>query len=260
VSADGYTDIGQLAWRILGTAGATGSVLRGIGYDLPTGRVVNLGASTPSTFPSANVQNDNYTYANTGDVTAVQDVVANQRQCFTYDGLDRLTLAGTTPSTATGCTPDMTTAPQPYKEAYTYDDDGNLTALTRNTSPTTITTTKWAYGNATLGATALKGGPHAPTLVTTGTGTTAVPPTTFTPVNGYTYDTAGRLTTKTTSTGATTSTNTWNALGQLAAVAGAANGDTYGPDATRWVRVHHGDHEGPLPSCAGCCPMPRRDR
>lgn len=223
----GYTNIGQVSGRRYGTDGVTGSVARSFGYDTATRRLTNLTARTPSTAASDNTQNTTIGYANTGEVTQIADVVDNQRECFTYDGLSRLTLAGTTPFAATGCSPDMVTGPSPHKEAYSYDDDGNLTQLVRSSTPSAATTWNYSYGATTLGSTALTGGPHALTVVRNGT----------TATTGYAYDGAGRQVTKTNGSGTSPVASTWNGLGQLAAVNGTATTATYGPDGSRWVRT-----------------------
>jgi YD repeat-containing protein len=231
VSSTTYTGRGEVAARILGTAGATGSLQRTNTFDAPTGRLTTQGAVSPSSGSTANVQNDSYSYTPSGQVTKTTDTIAAQQQCYTYDTRNRLTAAFTststgTPGTKTGnaCTAD-TTGPSPYNEAYVYDDDGNLTSLTHNGTAST-----YGYGNNT--AQSLTGGPHAPTTVTAGSN-----------VATYSYDADGQLTKKV--IGTTTSTFAWDAQQTLASETDVTTGTgagtktstfTTGPDGSRWVR------------------------
>jgi RHS repeat-associated protein len=231
VSSTTYTGRGEVAARILGTAGATGSVQRTNTFDAPTGRLTTQGAVTPSSGSTANVQNDSYKYTPSGQVTKNTDAIAGQQQCYTYDTRNRLTAAITstttgTPGTKSGnaCTAD-TTGPSPYNEAYAYDDDGNLTSLTHGGTAST-----YGYGNNAPKS--LTGGPHAPTTVTAGSN-----------VSTYTYDADGQLTQKV--IGTTASTFAWDAQQTLTSETDVTTGTgagtktntfTNGPDGTRWVR------------------------
>jgi RHS repeat-associated protein len=221
VSATSYTGTGQVASRILGIDGATGSVKASNTWDTATGRLTAQAAATPSTGSTANVQSDAYTYTPGGDLSKITDQVAGQQQCYTYDTLDRLVAAATSASSAAAgnaCTADST-GPTPYTQAYAYDPDGDLTSLT-----SAGVTSTFGYGtNTTLGVT---GGPHAPTSVTKN-GTTST----------YSYDASGQLTSKT-SSGVTTS-YTWNAAHRLTTTTSGTSTSTFtdGADATRWIRT-----------------------
>lgn len=218
VQATGYDTVGRLAGRTLGAAGVTGSVQRAYAYDDGSGRLQTMTARTPSTAASINVQDDTYTYTPSGQVTSATDTRAGQKQCYTYDGLNRLTGAATV-AAATACSAGIATdgsGPDPYSQAYAYLDNGNMTTRTAGGVTTTYT-----YG--TTGA--LTGGPHAPTKATTGAA-----------VASYSYNAAGQLTTKTDAAG--TTTHTWTPFHQLAATTGAvATANTYGPGGDRWIRT-----------------------
>jgi len=221
VSATGYSNIGEITSRVMGTAGTTGSLHRAYTRNAATGRLTTQTATSPaptSGTPSANVQNDAYTYNPVGDVTVIHDQVAGQRQCFTYDSYDRLTAANTTDSTST-CT-YTSTGTAPYTSGYTYDLTGNLTQRTHNGATTT-----YAYGSRTVSGTALTGGPHAATTMTTGS-----------TVNTYSYDASGRLTSR--NIAGTASTLAYDPLGRLATVTTGTQSTNmvYGPDGSRWLR------------------------
>jgi RHS repeat-associated protein len=156
------------------------------------------------------VQNDEYGYDRTGNVTAVTDHVANQTQCFGYDGRDRLTSAYTN---TTDCThPADTNGPAPYNLGYSYDGAGNITATTQNGVATT-------YTYPTQGANAVR--PHAVSAIGGDT---------------YGYDPNGDLTTKT--IGGTNSTLTWNVYNQLATITsgGKTTSFIYNTDGDRLLR------------------------
>ena len=205
-----YTATGQLAGRILGAAGATGSVKRTYSWEAATGRLTGQAAATPSTGATANAQNDTYTYSPTGDITKITAAFPS-----TTSGE-----AGT--KTGSACSPDAT-GPDPYHQGYAYDDDRNLTGLTSGG-----VTSTYGYGpNTTTGVT---GGPHAPTSVTRNGVTTT-----------YTYDPAGNLIKRV--DGQITTTYTWDLDGKLAGmtIGSGATAETSrfveGPDDTRWVRI-----------------------
>lgn len=228
VSQVAYTGIGQVSSMVLGASGATGSVRRTFDWDTSTGRLLGLGATTPSSGSGQTVvQNDTYLYSPTGDITKATDLVKGQQQCYTYDARDRLTAARTStagPAAGNACAAD-TTGPAPYDDRYTYDDDANLTALVHNG-------TRQAFGYGTNSAAGVTGGPHAPTTVTT----TPAGATTGT-TTAYGYDANGQLASKAVGGGAGTSYD-WDVQGRLASVTSGAvrSTFTYGPDGDRWVR------------------------
>ncbi len=284
VTASAYTGAGQVSSRTLGAAGATGSVLRSYTWDPSTLRMTSMTAATPSNAASNNVQNDAITYTPSGQVTSVTDTVGAQRECYTYDTRNRLTAAVTTGTLTAGvgstsaggnCTADAT-GPTPFSEAYTYDDAANMLTRAHTTPGIGTVTTTYTHDDITLtgpNAGTYTGGPHAPTSTTaagtgTGTGDTA----------GYSWDGAGRLTTRKATTGAgltTTTTYTWDTLGRLVAVTDTGGSTTtegmiYGPSGSRLLRTTPTEtvayltdgtelHQ-PAPVPAGSAPLPANTR
>ena len=226
VTSTSYTDIGQLQTQTLGAQGP-GSVTRTLAYDVATGRLTAQGAvATQGGGTVRDVQKDTFTYTGGGDITKITDgLAANpQQQCFAYDTYDRLVAAVTSSSAdaagskaGAACTPD-TTGLSPYNESYTYDGDGDITALASSG-----VASSFAYGgNQALGVT---GGPHAVTSVTKAGATTT-----------YTYDANGQLTQRT--SGGVTTTYSWNAQQRLASVTAGSAASTFvdGPSGGRWIR------------------------
>lgn len=162
----------------------------------------------------------NYAYDPAGNVTSINDAptttaVADQkeRQCYTYDGMRRLTDAWST--TATACqaagsvTQDNIGGPSPFWQQYVYDSVGNRTQkVVRTVAGATTTVNTFGQG----------AGPHARTTATT-TGPTGVVSTT-----GYVFDAAGNQTSM--MVGADQKTLGWDAEGELASVSGGSTNDS----------------------------------
>ena len=91
------------------------------------GRLQNLKTGIPSDDDS--LQSLTYTYDNVGNIqTIVDGLNSSQKQCFTYNSLNRLT-KGTTYDTSTSCT--IQSGVGTYHEEYQYSDTtGNLTSKT----------------------------------------------------------------------------------------------------------------------------------
>ena len=67
-------------------------------------------------------------YDSNGNIGSIYDAVDQQRQCFSYDDLYRLTAAYTT--TQSGCGGYVSGGPNPYTQTYSYNTIGNI--LTRS--------------------------------------------------------------------------------------------------------------------------------
>ncbi|MFG3134084.1 polymorphic toxin-type HINT domain-containing protein [Streptomyces tendae] len=155
-------------------------------------------------------QHSTYQYDEVGNVLSVSDVSRSgtDTQCFTYDGLRRLTQAWTQNSTSCATTPSGSVlgGPAPYWQSYTYDKVGNRqTEILHDTTGNAAknTTRTYAYPGAPNGQ------PHTLTSVTT-EGPTGTARDTFT------YDKTGNTATRT--LGGDTQTLTWDAEGHLAKV------------------------------------------
>jgi YD repeat-containing protein len=100
-------------------------------WDIYTGqgRLQNLTTSSPGGGGGGPpLQNLSYTYDQVGNLKTIQDALnSNQKQCFTYDALDRLTKATTSTDSAQSCTTQLGNGN--YDESYTYDPtSGNLSS------------------------------------------------------------------------------------------------------------------------------------
>ena len=77
---------------------------------------------------SSDLQNLTYTYDEVGNVKTILDVInSSQKQCFTYDDLNRLTKATTYQDATQGCTAQIGNGY--YTQNYTYSSTtGNMTS------------------------------------------------------------------------------------------------------------------------------------
>lgn len=155
-------------------------------------------------------QHNTYRYDEAGNVLSVSDVSRSgtDTQCFTYDGLRRLTEAWTqaVPTCSTAPSGTSLGGPAPYWHSYTYDKAGNrqnevIHDVTGNTAKDTERT--YTYPGAPNDQ------PHTLTSVTTAGPTGESKDT-------YTYDEAGNTETRT--LGGDTQRLTWDAEGHLAKV------------------------------------------
>ncbi|MFI9630867.1 RHS repeat domain-containing protein [Streptomyces sp. NPDC052042] len=155
-------------------------------------------------------QHNTYRYDEEGNVLSVSDVSRSgtDTQCFTYDGLRRLTEAWTqnTTTCATAPSGSVLGGPAPYWHSYTYDKTGNRATETLHDTTgdaTKDTMRTYAYPGAGQAQ------PHTLTSVTmTGPSGTAK--------DTYGYDETGNTTTRTRA--GTTQTLVWDAEGHLAKV------------------------------------------
>ncbi|MEV7418010.1 ricin-type beta-trefoil lectin domain protein [Streptomyces sp. NPDC089919] len=217
-------------------------------YDQATGRVRSV-FTDQQTALTGSLQQTDYTYAPSGDITSITNLPDNKpalrdRQCFTYDWLGRLGSAwtdtggiSTQPATAyqtldqgecANRTPSAATVggPAPYWHDYSFDPTGNRTKLVRHDpagdTSKDVTLTQ-AFGtpgtqNAPTGAAGTDGGtggPHALLSAETRTGTT------LTGTDAYQYDAAGN-TTAYRAGGSGSTSLTWNSEGKPATVTAAA--------------------------------------
>ncbi|GAA1400817.1 RHS repeat-associated core domain-containing protein [Oerskovia paurometabola] len=173
-----------------------------------------------------------YGYDAAGNITSISNKPVgstSDTQCFTYDGLRRLTEAWT-PASDDCATPRTAAAlggAAPYWTSYTFDPVGNRTSTTQHTTAGDRTS---AYTYPAAGAAR----PHAVTQVTT-TGTT-------TSTNTYGYDQSGNTTTRAIA-GQPVQELAWDAEGKLDTVteAGVVTDDyLYTPEGDRLLRRQDG--------------------
>ncbi|MFC1431620.1 polymorphic toxin-type HINT domain-containing protein [Streptacidiphilus sp. N1-3] len=206
-----FNAYGQVQQEVLGGGTSTASVTSA--YDPHTGALTDQLVTRSTTAP-AKVDEQAYSYDPAGNVTAQASTrlgaaTPSETQCYTYDGLDRLTTAWTAtdncagaPSTGAGSTVgDPLGAASAYWTSWTFNAAGQRdTQVQHSTTGGTDTTTAYQYnGNST-------NQPHTPTSDTTTGGSTASDAASFdkdgntlsrtTPANGsqnFTWGPTGRL-------------------------------------------------------------------
>ncbi|WP_326578488.1 polymorphic toxin-type HINT domain-containing protein [Streptomyces sp. NBC_00481] len=172
-------------------------------YEEGTGRLTRSHMRVENGAPFA--YDARYTYDDTGNILSIADTPsdgANDVQCFTYDGLRRLTDAWTssvTPNDASGtgaseaaCASGASSATvggvNPFWTEYGYDSVGNRTDEVRHGLGGAGTTTRgYTYGET--------GGPHTVSAVTRQTAATSTTPA-VTAEDTYTYDEEGNTETR----------------------------------------------------------------
>jgi RHS repeat-associated protein len=213
VSATAYSGSGQLRDR---SYGAAGGVRRSYGYEDTGARRLT---SVQTTVGDVRAQFDAYGYDDSSNVTSITDqaLPSPQRQCFYYDGLQRLTAAWTTAGACSaGSSGADRTGPDPYQLGYAYDPVGDITSVTSDGAART-------YRYPAPGPTAVR--PHAATAAG---------------ADSYGYDAAGRMTSRTVA--GTPATLAWDETGALASVTtgppGAATTTSflYDADGSRMIR------------------------
>ncbi|MFI6505284.1 polymorphic toxin-type HINT domain-containing protein [Nonomuraea typhae] len=212
-----FTLTGKLTWR---SHGAGGKLKRTLERDPATDWLSRVHTQTKADTTSPDtVQDDRYSYNVAGNITRILDSASSstapQAECFTYDGLRRLKTAYTT--TAGTCTGQGDAlGADPYDQAFTYDQVGNISTLTEAGQSAT-------YVYPAAGPTAVR--PNAVTSITRPGGT-----------DTYAYDNAGQLAARTVA--GKQATFDWNELGQLAAatVDGQATGMAYDAAGERLIR------------------------
>ncbi len=125
-----YSALGQVSDRYLGST--AGLIRQKSTYTQAENfRLTALQSGVASAY--SNLQNLSYSYDAVGNVKSIVDVVnSNQRQCYNYDALHRLTRGFTTDS-ATCAAPNLAIGSGPFDETTTYQDalggrGGNLTS------------------------------------------------------------------------------------------------------------------------------------
>ncbi|MFF4248915.1 polymorphic toxin-type HINT domain-containing protein [Streptomyces sp. NPDC001822] len=199
-----YSATGLPETLTLGTSAAEGIKHTHIGntYEDGTDRLTQSKVTDDT--HSYELQELNYTYDQSGNVTALSDPTTlggtgkADNQCFSYDGYQRLTDAWT-PTTADCATTGRTTnnigGAAPYWTSYTYTNGGQRSTETNHT---TNTTRNYCYTKLAQ--------PHTLTATTTAACTAATAQ--------YTYDTTGNTLTR--PDGSATQALTWNEESDLA--------------------------------------------
>ncbi|MEU6429690.1 DNRLRE domain-containing protein [Microbispora sp. NPDC046973] len=222
VDSTTYSGTARLTDRAYGTGG---KIKRHLEWDPATGWVKNVTTTTKAdTSGPVTAQDDRYDYDLSGEITKILDAAAasggsaGQYECFTYDGLHRLSQAWTT--TASACGTSTAAADNqgidPYAQSFAYDGVGNLTSLTSNGQAA-------IYDYPQSGTDAVR--PNAVTSIARPGGT-----------DTYAYDNAGQLTSRT--VGGKAGAFSWNELGQLekATIDGQDTTMVYDADGERLIR------------------------
>ncbi|MEZ0074137.1 RHS repeat-associated core domain-containing protein [Planotetraspora sp. GP83] len=174
------------------------------------------------------VQDDRFTYDASGEITRVLDAAAaaggspGQSECFTYDGLHRLSHAWTT--TASACGSSTASADNlginPYAQSFSYDGAGNLTTVVDGAQTST-------YTYPAAGPSSVR--PNAVTSIARTGGAGAG-------TDSYGYDSAGQLTSR--NVGGKSGSFVWNEASQLvkATVDGTDTTMVYDADGERLIR------------------------
>ncbi|WP_327359126.1 polymorphic toxin-type HINT domain-containing protein [Streptomyces sp. NBC_01304] len=221
-----YTALGQADLLTLGTANteATKKSYLASTFEEGTGRLTRSYLNAQA--HSSPLQDLNYTYDQTGNVTSIADTSTlgggPETQCFAYDGHQRLTEAWTPSSQKCVDAPSATSlsGPAPYWSSYDYNDAGQRTSETAHKGAGDTKTT-YCYTKATQ--------PHA----LTGTSTKA---DCASPEDTYTYDDTGNTDKR---PGPKTAQDlVWSEEGKLAKLTedGKATDYLYGPDGTLLIR------------------------
>ncbi|MEN3541130.1 DNRLRE domain-containing protein [Microbispora sp. ZYX-F-249] len=227
VGSTAYSPTNQLTERFYG---ANGKIKRAFTWDETTGWLKRVTTTTSSDTDSPIVrQDDHYTYDLSGEITKILDAASaasgssGQSECFTYDGLHRLTQAWTTmaESCGTGTAAGDNQGVDPYAQSYTYDAVGNLTSLTSDGQIA-------SYNYPQAGGSAER--PNAVTSITRPEGT-----------DTYAYDNAGAMISR--SAGGKAGSFDWNELGQLdkASIDGQDTTMVYDANGQRLIRREPGD-------------------
>jgi RHS repeat-associated protein len=136
VTSTTLNSIGQMTSQILGSGGT--AITRTQGYEPGTLRTSALQAGTGGS--TTNLQNYTYAYDAVSNIKSIIDGVdGNQKQCFTYDDRQRVSLAQTAND---ACTTYNSTRGDndEYKATWAYDNLGNITQDTIKLGTGTNTT------------------------------------------------------------------------------------------------------------------------
>ncbi|WP_412539129.1 polymorphic toxin-type HINT domain-containing protein [Longispora sp. K20-0274] len=197
---------------------------------MTTAQVDTERTGTPGTFDE--LYTEKYAYDQVGNVLGINETKAAatiSNQCFSYDGLRRMTESWTTAAGACQSAPStgVLGGADPYWTSYTFDPAGGRAAEVKHAAPGGGIGTDTTRTYTTPGAGQTK--THSLTKIDTKVGT-AVATTT----DSFTYDDAGNTSTH------NTSTYTWNEIGKLSQVAVSGGGATtdmvYDADGSRILR------------------------
>lgn len=184
---DTYDALNRLSQRDSFNAAANWTFTRGYAYDALE-RLARINSASVGGSVSDHPQDDNYSYDNANNPTQINDtlLVDNYQQtCFSYDGLDRLTVAWTKSVNCNGYAATTAGGPAGFNQQYSYAADGVPTSVTNLGTATTYSTGDSVH-------------PHA----ITGFGS-----------NSYSYDTDGQQVTRT--VGGVATTLSWDPLHHL---------------------------------------------
>ncbi|MET7489578.1 polymorphic toxin-type HINT domain-containing protein [Streptomyces sp. NPDC005538] len=188
-----------------------------------------------------------YTYDDAGDILSIADTPTggtSDIQCFSYDGLGRVSSAWTSSvasndakgtgstdaSCATGATTSTVGGAAPYWTDYGYDSIGNRKSEVRHGLNGAATATRsYVYGDGS-GPNGADSGPHTVSSVTQKTDATATTPQ-ITSQDSYKYDASGNTTARVLD--GDTQSLAWDKQGELTTVTNAdATVTTYKYDAS----------------------------
>ncbi|MCX4811802.1 polymorphic toxin-type HINT domain-containing protein [Streptomyces sp. NBC_01239] len=202
-------------------------------YEAGTDRLTNSRVDVEGA--SSVAYDADYTYDASGNVLSIADTPAggtSDVQCFTYDGLQRLTDAWTssvtpngangTGSTQSACSSGASSSTvggvSPYWTEYGYDSLGNRKSDVRHGLNGTATATRsYVYGDGS-GPNGTDSGPHTVASIMTKTDATATTPQ-VTSQDSYTYDASGNTATRVLS--GDTQSLAWDKQGELITVTNA---------------------------------------
>ncbi|MFE5031128.1 hypothetical protein [Streptomyces sp. NPDC056683] len=180
-------------------------------YEAGTDRLTNSRVDVQGA--SSVAYDADYTYDKAGDILSVADTPTggtSDVQCFSYDGLGRVSSAWTssvesngakgTGSTDASCASGASTSTvggvSPYWTDYGYDTIGNRTSEVRHGLNGAATSSRtYKYGETGSGPNGAASGAHTVSSVTEKTGATSTTPA-VTSQNSYTYDASGNTKTR----------------------------------------------------------------
>ncbi|MCF4123106.1 hypothetical protein L1785_19220 [Antribacter sp. KLBMP9083] len=243
-----YSEYGELLFADIGGNYSVGARWT---YDINTRRLIEQSVTREGAGGDDVVAR--YSYDDAGNVLGIKNNptvagVSPDRQCFTYDGLRRLTDAWT-PNDGDCATSNRTEAglggADPYWTSYTHDAVGNRLTTTQHATATNGGNRTSTYAYPTAGG-AAGSKPHAVTGVTTKNSAGAT-----TGTSSFSYDQAGNMTGRTLA-GQAAQALAWDAEGELASASQDGNGDgdtadanendtyLYSADGERLVRTQDG--------------------
>lgn len=252
VSSVTYSPTSNLETMELFTGGSTDKkAWLNYNYEQGTDRLKNSSFRVEGNTTAA--YDADYTYDATGNILSIADTPSSGTrdvQCYTYDGLRRLTSAWTSSATPNGASGTGSTdaacaagassttvgGVAPYWTEYGFDSIGNRTSEVRhglNGAGTATRTYKYGQGSGPNGA---NSGPHTVSSVVEKTTATSTTPE-VTSQDTYTYDATGNTHTRVLS--GDTQTLDWdkqNKLTQVTNADGTATSYTYDATGARLMR------------------------